>query len=238
MKKTALLSILSLVLAVPADSGDVRWHFNDDGSILLDDDEHGQRLVLPEEREAGEQLAIQHYAEVNPDSATKLSKGLSVSFDIYPQHILSVDELASWSRESTSSWWEFDLVVVLYRRYEDRAIAEARADPDRAQEELTQKRVTKAIREPSRVLISRLAAHNVHYTGKAASYSGDRNWTFQVNDPDGSARSFGVLTPEGSSEKTIMQKVYEVCLSDSNVYENGKRVLTQQSRTMLSWVRW
>jgi len=128
--------------------------------------------------------------------------------------------------------------IPFYRRYENRAIAEAQANPDRAQEELTQKRTTKAIREPSPGLISQLAAHNVHYTGKAASYAGDRNWSFQVNDPDRSARSFGVLAPEGSSQKAIRQTVYEMWLSDSNVYENGKRVLTQQSRTMLSWVRW
>jgi hypothetical protein len=84
--------------------------------------------------------------------------------------------------------------IPFYRRYENRAIAEAQANPDRAQEELTQKRTTKAIREPSPGLISQLAAHNVHYTGKAASYAGDRNWSFQVNDPDRSARSFGVLS--------------------------------------------
>jgi hypothetical protein len=47
-----------------------RWHKYGDGSLLLDDDNNGQRLVLPDEYNKAQQAASEHYGQVNSDSYT------------------------------------------------------------------------------------------------------------------------------------------------------------------------
>jgi len=128
-KKAALiLTILaSLTFAIIAKAGTIRWHKNLDGSMYLEDDVHGSRLILPEEYDEAQTIALKHYAEVNPDSAN----GHSISFDIRPSHTPSPDELAVWSHDNSESWWQDALLTVIYRNYERRAQAEATLNPAR-----------------------------------------------------------------------------------------------------------
>jgi hypothetical protein len=223
----------SLTIAATVMQADVRWHRNFDNSMLLDDDKYGQRIVLPKDYQDAQIIAERHYAEMNPDSVTKVGKGFCVSYDIAPARILSDDEVASWARANATTWWQFDLLTVVYRNFERRAVILAAEDPQRAQAELDRKRAEERIPEPSPALVKDLASHNIRYTEKAAAYSGENSWYFDVKDPVGSGRKFGILVPAGSSEKAIMEAIYKECLVDllSPIY--GPR-----SKEKLSWVRW
>ena len=239
MKIRFLLALIGLTIAATtAQAGDIRWHIYPDNSMLLDDDTNGQRLVMPKEYRTAEEMAQRHYGQINPDSFTDIRKGYSLSFDIAPRRILSEEELANWTRANSTTWWEEDLLTVIYRNLERKAVAISAEDPQRARAELNQKRATESIQEPSPTLVKDLAWHNVKYSGKAATYGGENTWRFEVNDPAGSGRSFDIPVPVGSSEKAIMQAIYEACLSDSSTWVNGKRVISPSSKEMLSWVRW
>src|SRR5262245_58576066 len=106
MIKKALLSLMagaSMTIAATVMQADhVRWHRNFDNSMLLDDDKYGQRIVLPKDYDDAQIVAERHYAEMNPDSVTKLGKGFCVSYDIAPARILSDDEVASWARANAT----------------------------------------------------------------------------------------------------------------------------------------
>jgi hypothetical protein len=243
MIKKALLSLMagaSLTIAATVTQADhVRWHRNFDNSMLLDDDKYGQRIVLPKDYHAAQITADKHYAEMNPDSVTKLhGGGISISYDVAPTRILTDDELATWARANAATWWQFDLLTVVYRNIEKTAVVHATEDPERAQAILDRKRATERIPEPSPELVRDLASHNIRYSGKAAAYSGENSWSFEVNDPAGSARSFGISVPVGSSEKAIMEATHEACLSDSRSWVGDKRIIDPRSKEQLSWVRW
>jgi hypothetical protein len=60
-------------------------------------------------------------------------------------------------------------------------------DPERAQEEITRKRETANIKDPSVAMIKRLASHRIYYRGKVYTNDGSRNWTFSIKDPDPSS---------------------------------------------------
>jgi hypothetical protein len=233
-KKAALtLTILaSLAFAITAEAGMIRWHKNQDGSMYLEDDVHGSRLILPEEYHEAQTIALKHYAEVNPDSANSHS----ISFDIRPSHIPTPNELAVWSHDNSESWWQDALLTVIYRNYERRAQAEATSDPAREQDELARKRVTDAAPDPSNALIKNLAAHNVVYDSKQGYPGGNQVWYFRVQDPK-SAKSFSTFVPVGSSEKTVMDAVLKICLSSSTVRINGRLQLTPETMEELSWIR-
>jgi hypothetical protein len=228
----AIIAVASLTIATTAQAGEIRWHKNSDDSMYLED-EHGSRLILPEEYYQAETIALKHYAEVNPDSVD----GHAISFDIRPDHIPSPNELAVWAHENSETWWQEDLLTVIYRDYERRAQAEATLNPGREQRELTRKKVSAATPDPSDALIHSLAAHNVQYDSKQGYADGHQVWYFKVQDPH-SAKGFSVFVPVGSSEKIVMNAVRAMCLSASTVTVNGKLVLTPESKEELSWVRW
>jgi hypothetical protein len=241
IKKALLLLMAAASLTIAAtvvQANEVRWHRYCDDSILLDSDEHGQRLVLPKDYLIAKKMAVRHYGEMNPDSFTKVGEGFSVSYDIAPARILSDDEVGSWARANATTWWQFDLLMVVYRNLEKRAVTLAAQDPERAQAELDRKRAQERIPEPSPALVKDLAWRNIRYSGKAAAYSGENSWRFEVKDPGGSGGSFNIPVPVGSSEKAIIEAIHEACLSDSRVRVGGKRIIDPRSKEMLSWVRW
>jgi hypothetical protein len=243
MIKKALLSLMAgaslTITATMMQAGELRWHRYHDDSMLLDDDQYGQRLVLPEDYHDAQIIAERHYGEMNPDSFTKLGGGgFVVSYDIAPARILKNEELASWARANATTWWQFDLLQVVYRGFEEKAVAHAAEDPERAQIVLRRKRATERIPEPSPALVTDLAWHNIKYSGKAATNSGDNTWRFEVKDPAGSAGSFGIPAPVGSSEKEIMEAIHEACLADSHSWVSDKRIIDPRSKEKLSWVRW
>jgi hypothetical protein len=242
IKKALLLLMAGASLTIAAavmQADELRWHRYYDGSMLLDDDKYGQRLVLPEDYHHAQIIAERHYGEINPDSFTKLrGGGFVVSYDIAPARILQNEELASWARATATTWWQFDLLQVVYRGFEETAVAHAAEDPERAQIVLDRKRATERIPEPSPALVKHLASHNIRYSGKAAAYSGENTWRFEVNDPARSAKGFNIPVPVGSSEKAIMEAIHEACLSDSKNWIGSERIITPRSKEMLSWVRW
>ena len=143
------------IAATVMQADEFRWHRYFDDSILLDSDEHGQRLVLPKDYRIAQKMAERHYAEVNPDSFTKVGEGFSVSYDIAPARILQDEELASWARANGDTWWQLDLLTLVYRGLEKKAVALAAQDPERAQAELHRKRATERIPEPSPAIVRR-----------------------------------------------------------------------------------
>jgi hypothetical protein len=238
MIKKALLLLMagaSLTIAATVMQADqVRWHRNFDNSMLLDDDKYGQRIVLPKDYHAAQITADRHYAEMNPDSVTKLhGGGISISYDVAPTRIVTDDELATWARANAATWWQFDLLTVVYRNIEKTAVVHATEDPERAQAILDRKRAEEHIPEPSPALVEDLARHNITYTHKAAAYGGQTSWYFDVKDPAGSAKKFGVLVSAGSSEKEIMDAIYKECARDERV-----PVFGPSSEEKFSWVRW
>jgi hypothetical protein len=223
--------------AITAQANDVRWHIYPDESVLLDDDIHGERLILPEDYHLAQGLAESYYGEINPDSFTKIGKGYCISFDIAPVRILGQNELANWAQANSAAWWQGDLLTVIYRNLEREATANAAEDPEREQTELMQKKETASIRDPPQQLVRDLASHNVRYTQKATTYDGDNTWRFEIRDPQ-SSRMVNIPVPVGASEKAILQTIYNACLSDSNTWVNGKRSISPMSKEMLSWVHW
>jgi hypothetical protein len=241
IKKALLLLMAGASLTIAAtvmQANEVRWHRYFDDSILLDSDEHGQRLVLPQDYLIAKKMANRHYGEMNPDSFTKVGEGFSVSYDVAPGRILQDEELVSWARANSTTWWQLDLLTLIYRDLEKKAVAHAAQDPERAQAILDRKRATERIPEPSPKLVKDLASRNIKYSGKAATYNGKNTWRFEVNDPAGSAKGFNIGVPFGSSEKAIMEAIHEMCLSDSRVRVGGERIIDPRSKEMLSWVRW
>ena len=130
-----LIAVPSLEITAKADHT-FRWHRYAASSMLLEDDEHGQRLIMPEEVQAAGLIANRHYGQVNPDSFSRLGKGFEISLDIPPRRILTSTELANWTELNSTTWWQDDLLTALYRRIEIRASANARRDPERAQAEV------------------------------------------------------------------------------------------------------
>jgi len=242
IKKALILLMVGASLTIAAtvmQAGELRWHRYHDDSMLLDDDQYGQRLVLPEDYHHAKIIAQRHYGEMNPDSFTKMDGGGSfVSFDIAPARILQDEELASWARANATTWWQIDLLQAVYRGLEEMAVAHAAEDPERAQMVLRRKRATEHMPEPSPALVKDLAWHNIRYSGKAATNSGENTWRFEVNDSAGSARGFNISVPVGSSKKAIMEAIHKACLSDSRIWVGGKRIIDPKSKEMLSWVRW
>jgi hypothetical protein len=236
IKKALLLLMAGASLTIAAtvmQAGELRWHRYHDDSMLLDDDQYGQRLVLPEDYHHAKIIAQRHYGEMNPDSFTKLRGGGSVvSFDIAPARILQDEELASWARANATTWWQIDLLQAVYRGFEEMAVAHAAEDPERAQMVLRRKRAGERIPEPSPALVKDLAWHNITYTDKAAANTGETSWYFDVKDPAGSGRKFSILVSAGSSEKEIMEAIHKECT------RVGNRVFEPSGKEKLSWVRW
>lgn len=165
MKTKTLLTILAAGLfAVSAQAGNIRWHKYQDGSMYLEDDEHGGRLIMPEQYEESYRIAIKHYMEVNPDSVGM--GGYSVTFGIRPDYVPSPNELANWAHPNSQTWWQEDLLTVIYRNLEERAQVASAEDPAREQHELKVKSETERMPAPSEAMIRRLATHGIHYTGK------------------------------------------------------------------------
>jgi hypothetical protein len=244
IKKALLLLMAGASLTIAAtvmqagEDHHVRWHQNFDNSVLLDDDLYGQRLVLPEDYHTARKIAGRHYAEVNANSVI----GISVSYDVAPTRILSDEELDSWARANATTWWQFELLTIVYRSLEKTAVTHATEDPERAQAILDRKRAEEHTPEPSPALVEDLARHNINYHTKAAAYNGATSWYFEVKDPTHSGANFEFLVPVGSSEKTIMETAYEQCFSvpftNSNVLVGGKHIITPAAAKRLSLVRW
>jgi hypothetical protein len=230
---------IALIAATAAQAGQskVRLHRNFDNSVLIDSDENGQRLVLPEDYHAAQITADNHYAEMNPDSVEKLhGRRISISYDVAPGRILPDDELNKWAATNATSWWQSDLLRFVYRNIETMAVAHAAEDPERAEAIVARNRAEERIPEPPPELVKDLAWHRVTYSGKAASYDGQSSWRFQINGPG--LLSLDIPVPVGSSEKAIMEAIHEGCLSDSRVRVGGERIIVPRSKEMLSWVRW
>jgi hypothetical protein len=247
MRKKLLLTITfaSLLIANTAKAGTIRWHRYDDGSLLVDDMDSGQRLVLPEEWGSAQNAADRHYAEINPDCVEPEPKdapssALSISLDIPPSRILSTDEVTSWAHSQASDWWMVDALIIAYRRDEQRAQADYAEDPERGKQELTRIRATRALPEPPEELIEKLKARRVYYTGKAVSYDGARSWRFAIGPdiPGGNHRSVDFPVSVGSTFAQIMQACKKSCLSSSDLYVNGKLQLSRETQEELSWVIW
>lgn len=242
MKKSVLVVLVALcTIATACAGGEVRWHFYPDGSVLLDSDAHGQRLVMPDEYQDALSAADEHYGEVNPDSYTDFGIGANgkhsfkVSFDVAPNHVLTQDELDFWLNEqcakTRNGWWWYDLLLITYRNLEHKAQANAAEDPQRAQQELTQKRETAKIKAPSDVMIKRLAAHRIYYRDKTYTNDGSRTWTFSIKDTDpSSASEISFSVPAGSSEQTVYNEALESAVTYSSVVINGHRKIEADHR--------
>jgi YARHG domain len=221
-----------------------RWHKYGDGSLLLDDDNNGQRLVLPAEYNEAQQATSEHYGQVNPDSYTDHGSAFNgkhsfeITFDIPPSHILSDQEVDAWLNAECSrngnGWWWYDLLLISYRNLEQRAKICSAEDPERAREELTSKRRTARTPDPSSPLIQELLAQRIQYSGKSYHNDGTRTWFFTVKDPNpASAREFGFPVPVGSSFQAIIAIALESAVTYSSVTINGRRTIEQDWR---SWI--
>jgi hypothetical protein len=225
MRTIMLLALAVGLFAVTTGyaGGKVRWHINPDQSVLLDDDNHGQRLVLPSEYQEAQISAGEHYGEVNPDSFTDHGMNsygkhsFEITFDIAPSHILSQAELEAWINEEGSKagkeWWWYDLLLISYRNLENKAKAISAQDPEREQQELTKKRETAKITEPSAAMIKRLYSHGIQYSGKVYTNGGERDWRFAIKDPN-SAREIDFPVPAGSSEAAVIKQAYQSTSGD------------------------
>jgi hypothetical protein len=229
-KSLLLTAALGLTISATCDfahADHMRWHRYADGSMLLDTDSNGQRLIMPEEYNAALLLADFHYSEVNPDSfegtkdeTTEKLKG-QISFDIAPRRILSDVELHNWAdvenTKTIKTWWFYDLLLITYRNNERRAQAASSQDPDRAQQELAQKRETARMPTPSAALIKRLDSHGIHYTDKAYTNNGSYDWRFDIGDD----HDFNFPVKAGSSEQAIIKAAFDATVGYPDIIQNG-----------------
>jgi hypothetical protein len=221
LRSILLLSLVAVGVAAVTVHADVRTHKYSDGSMLLDDDDHGQRLVTPQENGDAEYTVAEHYGEINPNSLSEAGtkringkRSFAISFDIAPSRILSQDELFAWAEserkrlfweDSNRGWWWYDLLFIIYRNYERRSKVTSAQDPGRAQGELKQKNETARIPDPSSALVKRLASHGIQYSSKI--YNGQYMWYFAIKDPH-SARELDFHVPVGASEQAIIREAY------------------------------
>lgn len=97
-----MIILAAALSAVTAQARDIRYQISapeDNESMLIDDDEHGTRIMLPDEYTDAVLSADYHYCVINPDaldgtlddSAERIHG--RITFDIRPRHVLSTNEL-------------------------------------------------------------------------------------------------------------------------------------------------
>ena len=185
--KSTLLAACLFAVAITAQAGTFRFHRYLDDSVLVDDDEHGTRLVMPEDYHRLDLLAEIHFGEVNPDSFRWYSDHVQfvLSFDVPPQRYLSLVERSQWAAATGKKWWEVDILNWRYGVIETTARGISAQNNTEANKEFALEKTSESIPDPPPRLVQSLAFHRVWYSDKATTASGDRTWHFKIGDPKG-----------------------------------------------------
>jgi hypothetical protein len=119
MKRTILTFAVSVVLAGVAFAG-IRATQNLDGSVLIQDDDYGIRLLSSQEYQSARDTALAWYGKINKGSQKRYgNNNENVATTLgQPTHVLSDSELYEIAHKFDRPWWVTDARMIAYRNLE------------------------------------------------------------------------------------------------------------------------